>query len=65
MTPAAAAHLTASGEPFRIYDATQLRSMLTEAGFSRVDIAPYRENALKPDGRTIQRDFHLVRAIGT
>ena len=64
MTPAAAAHLTASGEPFRIYDATQLRSMLTEAGFSRVDIAPYRENALQPDGRTIQRDFHLVRAIG-
>jgi SAM-dependent methyltransferase len=64
MTPAAAAHLTASGEPFRIYDATQLRSMLTEAGFSRVDIEPYRENALQPDGRTIQRDFHLVRAIG-
>jgi arsenite methyltransferase len=64
MTRAAAAHLTASGEPFRIYDATQLRSMLTEAGFSRVDIAPYRENALQPDGRTIQRDFHLVRAIG-
>jgi ubiquinone/menaquinone biosynthesis C-methylase UbiE len=62
MTPAGAAHLIASGEPFRTYDAAQLHSLLTTAGFSRVDIELYRENALQPDGRTIQRDFHLVRA---
>jgi ubiquinone/menaquinone biosynthesis C-methylase UbiE len=62
MTPAGAAHLIASGEPFRTYDVAQLHSLLTTAGFSRVDIELYRENALQPDGRTIQRDFHLVRA---
>jgi SAM-dependent methyltransferase len=62
MTPAGAAHLTASGEPFRTYDDAQLRSLLAEAGFTRVEIEPYREDASQPGGRTIQRVFHLVRA---
>jgi ubiquinone/menaquinone biosynthesis C-methylase UbiE len=63
MTAAGAAHLTAGGEPFRTYDDTQLRSLLVEAGFARVDIEPYREDARQPGGRTIQRVFHLVRAM--
>lgn len=63
MTAAGAAHLTASGEPFRTYDDVQLRSLLVEAGFARVDIEPYREDASQPGGRTIQRAFHLVRAM--
>src|SRR5712691_994190 len=63
MTAAGAAHLPASGEPFRTYDDAQLRSLLVEAGFARVDIEPYREDAGQPGGRTIQRVFHLVRAV--
>jgi ubiquinone/menaquinone biosynthesis C-methylase UbiE len=62
MTSTGAAHLTASGEPFRTYDDVQLRSLLGEAGFVHIDIEPYREDASQPDGRTIQRVFHLVRA---
>jgi ubiquinone/menaquinone biosynthesis C-methylase UbiE len=62
MTPAGAAHLTASGEPFRTYDEAQLRLLLLEAGFSRVEIEPYRESAMQPGGRAIERVFHLVRA---
>jgi ubiquinone/menaquinone biosynthesis C-methylase UbiE len=63
MTPASAAHLTASGEPFRTYEVAQLRFLLVEAGFARVDIVPYREDTPQPGGRTIQRAFHLVRAM--
>ena len=62
MTTTSAAHLIASGEPFRTYDDAQLRSLLAEAGFARVDIEPYREDVSQPGGRTIQRVFHLVRA---
>jgi len=63
MTPTGAAHLTASDEPFRTYEDAQLRSLLAEAGFARVEIEPYREDAPQPGGRTIERAFHLVRAM--
>jgi arsenite methyltransferase len=65
MTPASATHLIASDQPFRTYDSVQLRSLLAEAGFARVSIEPYHETSLQPDGRTIQRVFHLVRAMAT
>jgi SAM-dependent methyltransferase len=63
MTAAGAAHLTASGEPFRTYDDDELCSLLVEAGFARVDMESYREDASQPGGRTIQRTFHLVCAM--
>jgi SAM-dependent methyltransferase len=62
MTPDGASHLRASGESFRTYEEDELRSLLTKAGFSRIEIEPYRETVPQPDGRTIERMFHLVHA---
>ena len=63
MSPAGAAHLIASGELFRTYDEAQLRSLLIQAGFSRVEFEPYREKVSQPSGRTIERVFYLIRAV--
>jgi SAM-dependent methyltransferase len=62
MTPGGAAHLRASGEPFRTYEESELRSLLMKAAFSRIEIEPYSETIPQPDGRTIERVFQLVCA---
>lgn len=63
MTPAGAAHMTAEGDSFQTYDDAQLQSLFVEAGFARVYIEPYREDTPQPNGRIVQRDFYIVRAM--
>jgi len=47
---------------FRFYEEGELRKLVSDGGFARVDISSYHHVTLTPEGKQITRKYHIVIA---